>query len=72
MTQLLQRIADRALGDGTVACMKIKGNFQAAFTVKPLADDWLVAAHHDHPLPAWLLHPEAVGADAMSTAAAGW
>jgi len=67
----MQWIADRALGDGTAACrMKTRGNFQAAFTVKQLPDGWLVAAHHDSPLPASLLHPEAVEADAVGAGAA--
>ena len=71
MTRLMQWIADRALGDGTAACrMKTGGNFRAGFTVKPLPDGWLVAVHHDNPLPAWLLHPEAVEADALGVAAA--
>lgn len=73
MTRLMQWIADRALGRHVACRMKTGGNFQAAFTVKPLPDGSLVAAHDDSPLPAWLLHPEAVDADALGVAAAvGW
>lgn len=71
MTRLLPWLADWALGDGTVRCrMKIKGVFRAAVTEKPLAHDRLVAARHNNPLPAWLLHPEAVEVDALGVGAA--
>lgn len=65
----------RALGDGTAACrMKVMGNFQAAFTVKPLPDRWLDVAFHDTPVPPSPIHPEAGHPEAEPgpAVASGW